>query len=309
MKHPFFRNFATKALAVVLATVLWAHVATDKEYVVEVSLPVTSVTHAANLALTEPPPDTIVALLAANGKTLLRSGWRQAGVVIRLDYLQIGQRDLRLDQSNVSIIESDAIKFHEIIRPKSFRFTLDRLDSKILPVVSKVTVHPAPGFAISSVSEISPATVTALGPRATLQGISQVFTETRELTDVRSDLALSLFLDSAGFYGVEFDPQVVIYRTQVTAVRQRSFEHVPVALFNAPDVALELTPSEITLIISGPENEINQMDAGQISVSANFRMRDSLGRIPLQVSLPSRLKLVNISDSLTLARAKQPGSR
>lgn len=309
MSHPYFRNIGTKALAVVLAILLWAHVATDKEYTVEASLPVTSVTHAANLTLTDPPPDTIVALLEAKGKTLLRSGWRRAGVVIRLDNLRIGQRDVRLDQSNVSIIESEGIEFHEIIRPKNYRFTLDRLESKTLPVISRITVRPAPGFAVSASGEITPATVTARGPRATLQGVSHVSTEVREFADVRSDLALTLALDSAGFYGVEFDPDHVIYRTKVTAVRQRSFEHVPVALFNAPDGYLELTPSEITLIISGPETDINQMDAGQISVSANFRKRDSLGRIPLQVSLPSRLELVNISDSLTLARVTQPGSR
>lgn len=309
MSYPYFRNIGAKVSAVILATLLWAHVATDKEYVIEAALPVTSVTHSANLTLTEPPPDTIVALLQARGKTLLRSGWRRAGVVIRLNQLRIGQRDVRLDQSNVSIVESEGIEFHEIIRPKNYRFTLDRLETKSLPVLSRVTVHPAPGFAVSASGEITPATVTVRGPRATLQGVTHVSTEVRELIDVRSDLALTLALDSAGFYGVEFDPALVIYRTKVTAVRQRSFDHVPIALFNAPDGSLELTPSEITLIISGPETEINEMDAGQISVSANFRRRDSLGRIPLQVSLPSRLKLVTISDSLTLARVTPPESR
>lgn len=308
MKHPFLRNISTKTLAVALAGLLWVHVATDKEYVVEVPLPVTTVTHAPDLALTEAPPDTIVALLSASGKTLLRGGWRRAGVAVRLDYLRIGQRDVRLDQSNVSLVESDDIKFHEIIRPKNFRFTLDRLESKTLPVAGRVTVRPAPGFAVGASGEIRPETITVRGPRATLQGMSSVFTEARELVDVRSDIALSLALDSAGLYGIEFDPDVVTFRTEVTAVRERSFDHVPVALFNAPDGPLELTPSEITLIISGPETEIDQLDAGQISVSANFRKRDSFGMIPLQVSLPSRLKLVNISDSLTLARVTRPES-
>ncbi|MFQ5607040.1 MAG: hypothetical protein ACE5GA_03765 [Candidatus Zixiibacteriota bacterium] len=308
LKRSLSRNVAVKALAVALALLLWVHVATDKEYEVEAHLPVTSVSHARNLALTEPPPDTIVALVAATGKSLLRSGWRSAGVTVRLDQMQIGQRDIRFSAANVAIVQPEGIEFRGIVRPLHYRFTLDRIESKAIPVVSRVTVHPAPGFTVGSGEAVSPREVIASGPRSSLQRYSRVYTETKELFDVRTDFDLSLRIDSAGAYGIEFDPPAVTYHVVVTVVRERSFESIPVALFNPPEGPYELIPETVSLIISGPEREINQIDRGQISVSADFRRRDATGRTTLQVSLPSRLSLVNISDSLALVRFSGPDS-
>lgn len=97
----FTRNIPLKILSIALALLLWVHVATEKDYEVEAHLPVTSVIHPTSLTLVNAPPDTIVALISASGKTLLRSAWKQAGASIRLDQLRVGTRDVSLNKGNV----------------------------------------------------------------------------------------------------------------------------------------------------------------------------------------------------------------
>ena len=71
MKLQTPRNMTLKALALALAVLLWVHVATDKSYEVEATLPVTDVSLGVGLALAEAPPDSITALITASGKDLL----------------------------------------------------------------------------------------------------------------------------------------------------------------------------------------------------------------------------------------------
>jgi len=67
-----FDNLWVKLAAVVLAVLLWFHVATEKVYQHQYALPLTQVDIDENLVLTEPYPDSITVLVSASGKVLLR---------------------------------------------------------------------------------------------------------------------------------------------------------------------------------------------------------------------------------------------
>ena len=52
-------NLWVKIAALILAVLLWFHVATDKTYQNKITLPLKQVEITGDLALTEPPPDSV----------------------------------------------------------------------------------------------------------------------------------------------------------------------------------------------------------------------------------------------------------
>ena len=60
-----FENFWVKIAALVLAVLLWLHVATDKTYQMQLALPLTQVELSGDLTLTEPPPESVLVVVTA----------------------------------------------------------------------------------------------------------------------------------------------------------------------------------------------------------------------------------------------------
>jgi YbbR domain-containing protein len=293
-----FSNLPLKVLAVTLALLLWLHVVTEKNYEVEQTLPVALVLTAENRALAAPPPDSLHTLISASGKALLRSGWKKKGVSIRVGETRIGRRELELSADNVAILDGSEIELQSVLAPRNYRFTIDVVDSAMLPVKSKITVVPAAGFVVGSIDSISPAVVQAIGPKSSLQRLTFASVESRTVQDISNDIVLTVALDTSEVYGVRFSPSQVTYRANVTAIRQRVIDSIPVALLNAPEFGADVRPRDISAIVSGALDEIQDLRVADISVTVDFLRRDSAGFAPVSVSLPPRITLVSISDSL-----------
>ncbi len=293
-----FSNLPLKVLAVALALLFWLHVVTEKNYEVEETLPVSLVLTADNRALAEPPPDSLHMLISATGKALLRSGWKEKGVSIRVGETRIGRRELELSTENVAMLEGDGIELQSILAPRNFRFTVDVVDSATLPVKSRVIIVPADGFVVGSLDSVTPAFVQAVGPKSSLQRLGFASVEKKTMQNVSNDVVMTISLDTSEVYGVRFYPSQITYRADVTAVRQKVIESIPVALLNAPEFAADVLPYEISAIVSGALDEIKEVQNGDISATVDFQRRDTSGFAPISVSLPARLKLVSISDSL-----------
>lgn len=304
----FTSNLTLKALAVALALLLWAHVATDKRFEVETTLPVTAAVAAENTALASPPPDSLVALISATGKDLLRTGWRTAGLSLRIDETRLGVRDIDLSSENVALREAEGIHLQAILSPRSYRVDIDVLNERRLPVHNRVTVQPAEGFAAALRDSLAPSTVLARGPRAALERMQFAVTESKQLHDVRSDFDLPVRVESNGYYGVTFEPAEVMYRVSVYAVTQREIDSLPVALLNPPDGSVRVMPEYITATVSGAVSDIESVSAHQISVTADYVRRSPDGSISVKVSLPTQLSLVRVSDSVVWVRDTVDGA-
>ncbi|HSH00600.1 MAG TPA: hypothetical protein VLB27_11140, partial [candidate division Zixibacteria bacterium] len=281
---------------------LWTHVATDKRFEVETTLPVTAAFAAENTALASAPPDSLVTLISATGKDLLRTGWRTAGLSLRIDETRLGVREIDLTPDNVVLREGEGIQLQAILSPRSYRVDIDVYSERWLPVHSRVTVQPAEGFAAGLRDSLAPSTVVARGPRAALERMEFAVTEVRQLHDVRSDFDMPVRVESNGYYGVTFEPSEVIHRVSVYAVTQRAIDSLPVALLNPPDESVRVMPEYITAIVAGAVGDIESVSANHISVTADYLRRSEDGSISIKVSLPTQLSLVRVSDSLVWVR-------
>ncbi|MCH9030978.1 MAG: YbbR-like domain-containing protein [candidate division Zixibacteria bacterium] len=298
MKTRLLEDLPQKISAIILALLLWVHVATDKTYELTAAIPVTSVIIPDEFCLAEAPPDSIFVIVSSTAKRFWRSGWRKAGLVLRADGARRGRREYDVDLGNLSLVSADGITLYGVATPRTIRLNLDIREERVVPVVSRMIVETAPGFAVSVIDSFFPQRVTATGPRSSIQRLNAAFTESRELNNVSSAYDLKVGLEAVGLYGVVFEPSEITYRILVQAVRERLFSGAPVVIFNAPHDSISVSPASVDLTLIGPLEMIDTIQVSDITVSADFRASDSAGFARIKVSLPSRLSIKKISDTL-----------
>ena len=298
MKTRLLEDLPQKISAIILALLLWVHVATDKTYELTAAIPVTSVIIPEGLSLVEAPPDSIFVIVSSTAKRFWRSGWRKAGLVLRADGARRGRREYDVDLGNLSLVSADGITLSGVATPRSVRLNLDIREERVVPVVSRMIIETAPGFAVSVIDSFFPKRVTATGPKSSIQRLNAAFTESRELNNVSSAYDLKVGLEAVGLYGVVFEPSEITYRILVQAVKERLFSGVPVVIFNAPHDSISVSPLSVDLALIGPLEMIDTIQVSDITVSADYRTSDSAGMIRVKVSLPPRLSIKKISDTL-----------
>lgn len=299
-----FDNLALKIVALLLGLLLWFHVATEKVYTYQVTLPLSIINLQGDLALVKYPVDSLTVVVSANGKRLGRSGWRADGVRINALQFAAGRHQLDLTPGNTTLIGgSNLISLDEVVTPSKLELYIDRRSEIQLPVEADLVARADDGFAVASISKPFPDQVTVTGPRSLLGGFSTIFTEHKRITGLRNSLEISLPLASPSGYGITLDPDSITLAVEVVPVRTRLFEGIPVVLFNLPrDNPATSRPGLISVVLTGPPDAIDSLEISALIASADFALMDSSGRAALKVDCPATFRVKSVSvDSVTIS--------
>jgi hypothetical protein len=296
------RNFWLKLVAFALGLLVWIHVATEKTYNYEFDLPVTEITLQDGLALSAQPPQTLRVAVSGSGKQLLRRKWRTEGLRINASQFSAGRFSVTLTSQNTSLVHPTTdIVLEEVIAPTTARLEIDVESAIELPVVATVETDADEGFAVSQKFTIEPETATLIGPRNQLQGISTIMTETRRLSSLRHSITVVLPLTPPGGYGFRVEPDSVAVTISVSPVKTRVYEDIPVLIFNAPPGTLPRTePARVTAEVTGPPDDVDQLDINSLSLSVDYRERDSVGYAAVKFDCPPGFALRSLSSDSVL---------
>lgn len=298
-----FDNLALKIVALLLGLLLWFHVATEKIYTYQVRLPLNIVNLGQDLALVRFPVDSLTVVVSASGKRLGRTRWRDDGVRINALQFLAGRHQLSLTPANTTLIGgSNLISLDEVVTPTSLELYVDRKSEVNLKVQADLVAEADDGFAVASISKPQPDQVKVVGPRSLLGGFSTVFTEHKKMTGLRNSLEIILPLAVPAGHGISLDPDSVTLSIKVVPVRTRVFEGVPVILYNLPpDNQASSRPGRITVILTGPPDAIDSLDASALVASADFALMDTSGRAAVKVDCPAIFRVKSVSvDSVTI---------
>jgi len=301
-----FDNLWVKLAAVVLAVLLWFHVATEKVYQHQYALPLTQVDIDENLVLTEPYPDSITVLVSASGKVLLRTDWKKRGLRLVADRSHSGRFKVDVSSTNLSLVNADKVSLIDVISPREIYFICDRKADKELPVKSRLVVVPDEGYAVYDSDSLVPNVVSVSGSNRQIAAMEFVETEELVLDNARNSFSKKLALSSNDVYGITFDPDSVTVYVTIGPVRRKVFPGVEVSLINAPLLKkFDITPSVVEVQVSGQAESIDSLTAGKISVIADYILTDSGGYIPVQVVLPPTISLIGKSvDSVKISEIR-----
>ncbi len=297
-------NFWIKLIAIVLGLLLWFHVATEKEYSYQTWLQVNDVVLGDELTLAQNPPDSLLVTVSASGKALLRRDWRTGGVRIMATQYKTGRHNINLNATNTSLTRGgNTVALEDVLTPSNIALHIDHEAEVQVNVSPALITTPAPGFTVRSISEPVPPKVTLHGPRSLLGRYNVVYTEERELTNLRNNITIALPLETPTGYGLWLSPDSVRVSLEVVPVKTRVFKDIPVVVYNSPvNRTITVDPPAVDVELTGPPSEIDLLNANAIAASVDFQQRSPLQKAEVKVDIPSRYQLRGTDpDSVTIS--------
>lgn len=291
-----FTNIWLRIAAIVMGLLLWFHVATDKKYNYEVTVPIKEIIVKENLALSAPPPDSLTIIVSASGKQLLRSGWKETGIRINASQYLPGSYNFELSVANTILPDAGGISLAEIVRPRTFVLDVDYFDEAKVKIVPNLSIVPDEGFAVKTVLEPTPSEITIKGARSLLQKISQVTTEPKEIEGVRNIIEVVLKVQEPEGYGITIEPDTVLVNIEVVPVKTRLFDKIPIIVYNAPNgKILRPTPFTVDIEMTGPPDEINLLNRNALIASVDFSNMSVADSAPIKINCPNHFKVKKAS--------------
>ncbi len=154
------------------------------------------------------------------------------------------------------------------VTPAIVEIELDRTLERTVNVIPRVSDAPAEGFELYGI-ELSPSTVTVVGPSSQVRDLEQVTTFPVSAEGLRQPYSRSVGLELDPLVRLERAPRVDI-TLDVREVRvQREMDGVPVA--SAPaTVAAEIAPKTLKVIVAGPKSLVEQLGEGALRAEARI---------------------------------------
>jgi len=299
-----FENLWVKIAAILLAILLWFHVATEKAYQIEITLPLTQVEISDELVIAAPIPDSICVLVSASGKKLLRSDWKHSGLKLVVSGNRAVKIRTEISTANLSLVKADKIDLLDVILPREIILACERKMQTTVPVKSMLAVHPDEGYIVDENDSIVPASVTLMGPRNKTRDIKYIETIPKTIEGVRDNFSSRIALKRPDIFGLVIEPDIVVAYFNVTPVKRKVFNKIPIKLINIPHgSSYHISPNSVDLRISGKTETVDSISVELISAIADNMLANSNGVIPVQIAIPPSVSLLYKSvDSVRLIR-------
>jgi YbbR domain-containing protein len=299
------QNSGFKIVAVVMAMLLWFHVATEKVYEYTKSFPVEISNIPEGLVLAREAPREIQARIQGKGKELLKLLLMEKRILeIDIGDFRAGENNYDFKPEMIPMPEGLYLKVEEIESPKSVRISLDRLMEKTVPIRSRITIVPEEGYIASGEASLQPQEVTISGPRGFVRNITSIETEERVLDNVTEEVSDRIGLVLPEGHNLELSPDEVNFFAGVQKAVGKEIARVPVEIVNlARGRKVEVRPESISVVVFGGEDVVNQLTKDQIKVMVDCANAKRLEEAKLQpqVKLPPLVSLIRTEpDSLVV---------
>jgi YbbR domain-containing protein len=299
------KNFGFKIVAVVMALLLWFHVATEKVYEYTKSFPVKILNIPEELILSQEVPEEVQVKIQGKGKELLKL------LLMEQKNLQIDIGDFRVGENNYSFKPEEIpipvgldLKVGEILSPQSMKIKLDRLIEKKVPIHSQITILPEEGYLLIGEVSLDSHEVVISGPRRLVRKIKSIQTEKKGLEGVTEPISDQIGLTLPEGYNLELSFEKVNFSADIQKAIGKEIPSVPVETVNLPEGRkVKVQPDSINVVIFGGENVVNQLTKDQIKVTidcATVKRNKETTLQPL-VKLPPIVSLIRTEpDSLVV---------
>lgn len=298
-------NPGVKLLALALALLLWFHVATDREYEIDVRYELAYRHLPDSLTFSEAPLAAIDARMRGTGKLLLPSLWEKFVWPIDLTGAKAGTMTVPLGPAQVPLLGIEGARVLGLNDVNGLKLHIDRIGSKVVPLVSNCSFETDAGHVCVGAEEWTPDSVRVTGPRTVLAGISSVFTRRVQLADLKGPVDREIELTPPPGNDISISPQRVRLRRMVEEYMEREYSGQPVQVRmpDSPDT-FGVIPPTVSVRVGGPRSEMEKIVADSVSVVYVATVNDSTGlRRHLRAQVPAPLRVLKISpDSVTVWR-------
>jgi YbbR domain-containing protein len=298
-----FENFWFKIVALVMALLLWFHVATEKVYEYTKSFPVKISNFPKELILSEAVSQEVQVKIRGKGKELLKLLLTEKrNLQIDIKDFKAGESDYTFKPQEIPIPEGLDLKVDEIVSSKSIKINLDHLIEKKVPIHSQITILPKEGYLQVGEVSLNLHQVGISGPIKLVRGIESIETEKKVLEDVTQPISDRIGLTLPQGYNLRLSFNQVKFSADVQKGIEKEIPSVPVETVNLPSGRkVKVQPDSIKVIIFVGENVVNRLTEDQIKVTIDCGRvkRNVETKLQPLVKLPPTASLIRTEpDSL-----------
>ena len=290
-----FQSFSFKLAAIVMALLLWFHVATDKVYEHGHNFPLEILNVPERLILAEEIPHEIDVKVRGKGKELLKLLLAEKrSISINAQEFKRGETDYSIEADQVPIPEGLELRVTGILPSENLKVWLDYSMEKEVKVQPVVKIVAAEGFEKVGELYYNPQEITISGPRMWVRDLKEIGTREMVIEDADEPVSDQVDLVLPEGYNLLLSSLKVNFSQNVERIAEKKISGLPVELTNVPRRReIDIEPDSIDVTISGAQSLLQEIGAEQLRVTvdcANAK-KDETVKLPLEVMLPAKVSL------------------
>jgi len=298
-------NIVLKASAVALALLLWVHVATNKTYEYQLSLPLEIIDIPGGLVSVSEIPPSVTVKVRATGKQLLWLSNSHPVVAVSAADCKQGTTEKIIGASELTEALGRSFDNAEALFPRSVTLKLDREIEKKLTIRSAVRAEAGPGFALITTPRVEPDTITASGPASVLHQLKYLETVSLPMTGLTASTSQRVNLALPESLRLAIRDSTVMVVVEIEGTRQKAFYNLAIIPpVGFPSGRYDIVPAHLTLVVDVPQSDYGAVTSDRIGLSFQKpALTSDTVRVAVEYTLPPGVRIVGSrTDSVTLVR-------
>lgn len=224
-------------------------------------------------------PQTIEVTTTLNGFALLSNQFSDFDLAI--DFTQLEKTSIQTyryipDGHPVEIANAlSGVSKVTATRPQQVIIDIDKLASKEIPVIPNVNVSYKTGYGPKETPQLAPSSVKVVGPKAYIDTITSIKTQTQEFTDISGNIQKQLTIETSTLPDqVKLSSYAFGYSQEVTKFTEGSFS-IPVKIIHNNTNEVKIFPKTVDVFFTVPLEAYEAVKASDFEVVCDFNKHSS----------------------------------
>lgn len=306
MRFNPLNNLSLKIGAILLALLLWVHVATNKTYEYQFDMTLKVANIPPGLILVSELPATVAVRVKTTGKQLIALATKQHVLTLDAAEFREGSFEHDLSDREAAAAFDQVYERVDIVFPRKLFLRLEKQAEKNLLVESGVRAAAAPGFLIVGRPRIEPEMVRVSGPATAIRSLKAISTEPVELNGLTTSTSHKVKIAVPDSLHLTLGDSSVTISFMVEPMTERLVPEVSIrGPYDFDASRYTYSPTTIALRVGIPVSQRDSVDLR--SIKASFapmgEYNDSL-KAPIKFVLPRNVSLVGHAIDSVLIRAR-----
>ncbi len=297
------KKVGTFLICLGIASLLWVVHALNRNYTYTLKVPVKFLNLPSNKLIVGELPEKLDVEIKTSGLKLLFISLKKNynEVIVDFNLMKNNAKSQAYSINNVYFNLKNSINFDvELIkiRPDTLFFSINKSNSKLLPVKANLKVNCLPGYSIISKPTITPAYVTVSGDSISLQKMDTVYTYFLNLKDVHQNFTSPVQLKKP-YTSINYNVKDVQLSFNVDKLIESSIK-IPVQIMNnTGNETIKLLPNFITIKYLVAMKDYENINENSFKAVVNFEhIKEKQKNLQVEIiRAPSEAKIIKTTPS------------
>ena len=294
-------NADLKIWSLILAVLVWFHVATERTYDITYSARLEFINPPKGWTIAGKPPEVVSLRLRGRGKQLIfHRIFGEPEATVELPKTKSRRVRMNMKADDVILSRRGELRVVSVVSPTEFYIEMDIVSKKEVHIDPVVEGHIRKGFVRVGKTKVIPDVVELTGGRSRIGKIKRLNTEPIDITGETRSVERMVRVSLPEEAGYRAKPDSVLVTLAIEKKVQKIMENIPIAVTNLDSRrTAHISPDHAEVVIAGPESMIDSIDSGNVRVSLDLSGNGKgTHLIPPKITLPDHFEVVSVKPEL-----------